>query len=154
MRVSRRRGVIRLHLDAVEKEVLAHLIDELDELIDVMEPDDEVTQRLFPSAHRDDEQAAAQFRELTEEGLRDARRVKYGVIRAALPLSGEAIEITADEQSAWLTSVNDIRLALGTRLGVTEEEPDIDPSSAQAQTWSLYYWLTGLQDAMVRAAMR
>ena len=51
--------------------------------------------------------------------------------------------------------LNDLRLALGTRLGVTEDEPtDIDPADPRAQSWAVYYWLTALQDALVQTAMR
>ncbi len=154
MRVSRRRGVIKLSLEPVEVVVLTQLIDELDELVDTMAPGDESTQRLFPSAHRDDAEAAGQFRELTEAGLRELRKVRYGVLRAALPIGGGTIEIDDDDQTAWLTAINDIRLALGTRIGVTEDEPDIDRSDPRAAAWELYHWLTALQDSLVRAAMK
>jgi hypothetical protein len=154
MKVSRRRGVIRLNLEPIEAQILSQLLDELDELVDTMSPEDESTQRLFPSGHRDDDEAAQQFRELTESGLRELRRVRYGVIRAALPLEGGTVEITEDDRTSWLTTLNDLRLALGTRLGVSEDEPELDPAGEQAPAWSLYYWLTGLQDSLVRAAMR
>ena len=74
-------------------------------------------------------------------------------MRAALPPDGGVIEIAADEETAWLTTINDIRLALGTRIGVSEDEPDIDPADPAAAVWQLYHWLTGLQDSLVRAAM-
>jgi hypothetical protein len=154
MRVSRRRGVIRLNLEPVEARMLAQLVDELDDLIETMAPEDEPTRRLFPSGYRDDDDAARQFRELTEESLREVRRVRYGVIRAALPAAGGTVEIADDDRTPWLTTINDIRLALGTRLGVSEDEPDIDPADDAAQTWAVYYWLTALQDSLVRAAMR
>jgi hypothetical protein len=160
VKVSRRRGVIRLALDPVEVQVLGQLLDELDELIEVMAPDDEPTRRLFPSGHRDDEDAAAQFRELTEQGLRDTRKVRYGLIRAALPVGGGVIELSGEDQTPWLTTLNDLRLALGTRIGVTEDETPFasgdsdDPDDPDAQGWALYYWLTALQDCLVKAAMR
>ena len=54
----------------------------------------------------------------------------------------------------WLQVLNDVRLALGTRLGITEDEPDVDPGAPEAEPRQLYYWLTALQDALVRAMMR
>jgi hypothetical protein len=154
MRVTRRRGVLKLSLDEVEVTVLTQLIDEVDELVDTMPPDDEPTRRLFPSAHRDDAEAADQFRELTESGLRELRKVRYGVLRAALPIGGGTVEISDDDETAWLTTLNDIRLALGTRIGVSEDEPDIDLSDPGAIGWQLYHWLTALQDSLVRAVMK
>jgi hypothetical protein len=152
MRVSRKKGVIRLSLDAVEVDVLGRFLDELDELVDAMIVDDEPTRRLFPNGHHDDEDAARQFRELTEQGLRELRQVRYGLIRAALPSGGGTVEIGPEEETSWLTTLNDVRLALGTRIGVTEEEPDVAGDDAPA--WALYYWLTALQDSLVKAAMR
>ena len=154
MKVSRRRGVIRITLDRFEVQVLGELLDELDDLVETMAPDDEPTRRLFPSGHRDDDEVATQFRELTEQGLRDTRRVRYGVVRAALPIDGGSIELSADDQTPWLTTLNDLRLALGTRIGVTEDELPVDPNADEAQAWALYYWLTALQDSLVKAAMR
>ena len=154
MRVSRRRGGIRLTLDEVEATVLGQLLDELDELVESMQPDDEPTRRLFPNGHREDPEAAQQFRELTQESLRELRRVRYGVIRAVLPWGGGTIEIGPDEQTPWLTTINDLRLALGTRIGVTEDESEFDAGAEDARAWALYHWLTALQDSLVRAAMR
>ena len=50
---------------------------------------------------------------------------------------------------AWLGVLNDTRLVLGTRLGVTEDEVDIDPESPEAQPWVVYYWLTHLQGELI-----
>ena len=36
------------------------------------------------------------------------------------------IALTPDEVQAWLGVLNDTRLVLGTRLGVTEEEREVD----------------------------
>lgn len=154
MRVSRRGGIIKLSLDEVEVAVLGRMLDELDGLIDAMDSEDGSTRRLFPSANREDDEIASEFRALTEQGLRDTRKVRYGVLRAALPPAGGTIELAQEQHVAWLASLNDLRLALGTRLGVTEDEPEFDPAGEEAQSWALYYWLTALQDSLVNAAMK
>ena len=117
---------------------------------------DPVRQRLFPDGYRDDEDAAAEFRELTEAGLRDDKAARAERCRAELPAgSGRATTGRPDAAERWLTVLNDLRLALGTRLGVTEDEPaDIDPADPRAQSWVVYYWLTTLQDGLVQTAMR
>jgi hypothetical protein len=38
-----------------------------------------------------------------------------------LPEAGGRIQLTNDQAHAWLKALNDVRLALGVRLGVTEE---------------------------------
>ena len=52
------------------------------------------------------------------------------------------IALTPDDVQAWLGVLNDTRLVLGTRLGVTEDEPDIDPDAPEARGYAIYYWLT------------
>jgi hypothetical protein len=51
--------------------------------------------------------------------------------------------------AAWLGVLNDTRLVLGTRLGVTEDEFEIDPDSPEARGYAIYYWLTALQGDLI-----
>lgn len=154
MRIVRRRGTIRMQLEPVESALLDTLLDDLDGALATLPADDPVRQRLFPAGYQD-EDAAAEFRELTESSLRDVKAVRLGQCRAELPAGAGTVELSADETERWLTVLNDLRLAIGTRLEITEEEPlEVDPASADAQTRGIYHWLTALQDALVSAAMR
>ncbi|NUR92198.1 MAG: DUF2017 domain-containing protein [Nonomuraea sp.] len=108
--------------------------------------------RLFPAAY-EDEQDAAEFRRYTEATLRDGKRADaQTVLDTAKP---GAVELTPEQAQAWLRSLNDVRLAFGTRLGVTEEVHDqIDTMSAEDPLYPAYVtydWLTYLQDSLVRA---
>jgi hypothetical protein len=38
---------------------------------------------------------------------------------------------------------------LGTRLGVTEEERELDPADPEAGPYALYQWLTWVQNDLV-----
>ncbi|MCU1591630.1 MAG: hypothetical protein JWP11_2886, partial [Frankiales bacterium] len=52
----------------------------------------------------------------------------------------------------WLRSTNDLRLALGTRLEITDEtEPPDEFSGEEDQQLAVYYWLTALQGSLVDA---
>jgi len=154
MKVNRRRGLIRMQFDEVEAGILATLLDDLAEVLELLDPTDPVYRRLYPAGYRDDAEAAAEFRELTEDSLRESRAVRLGQCRAMLPEGGGQLELDAEDAERWLAVLNDLRLALGTRLGVTEEdEPVIDPEDPSAQTRAVYYWLTALQDSLVLAAM-
>ena len=56
--------------------------------------------------------------------------------------------MSSEELESWLGALNDLRLVLGTRLGVTEQtydEPPRDPGLA------LYGWLTWLEGTIVEA---
>jgi hypothetical protein len=152
MRVNRRRGHVRINLEAVEAGLLSTLFDDLGGALAVLPDDDPVRQRLFPSAYPDDEAAASEFRELTEDSLHDARVERLEKCRAELPSADGNVELDDEAAQRWLTVLNDLRLAIGTRLNVSEDdELGIDPADPDAQTRAIYHWLTALQDSLVRA---
>ena len=163
MKVSRRRGRTVLHLDVVEADILTSMMSELDTTVRSTDLDDPVVARLYPSAHPDDEAAAAAYRELTEAGLRDDRtgriaaciadlvnnRVEPGVDRSAeLDLTDPA------DATRWLQVMNDLRLALGTRLGISEDDGEFDLTDPAEHSRMLYHWLTAVQDTLVTRLMR
>ena len=138
-------------------------------------PDDPVLARLLPDAYRDDEAEAADFRRYTEPGLRDRKAANASAVIASLLEAGadldsglgggsddEAAETSAgvDVQlddngvDAWLRSLTDLRLALGTRLGVEQDDddrwqqlPDDDPAKAMHD---VYDWLGFVQETLLR----
>ncbi|MFC7326949.1 DUF2017 domain-containing protein [Marinactinospora rubrisoli] len=124
-------------------------------------PDDPVLARLFPDAYADDTESAGDFRRYTEDGLRRHKRENANAVLSALPESGGRITLGRPEALAWMKSLNDVRLALGTRLGVEEEsyqahlrgERNAADSSNEAAL-HIYDWLGGLQDTLVHALMR
>jgi hypothetical protein len=122
---------------------------------DTEPPDDPVVARLLPDAYRDDQDAANEFRRFTESGLRSGKVTSAMTLLETLPPSGGRIRLTPDQAEAWLRSLNDVRLALGTRLGVTDdfdaldEDTEIDdPRYAYVQ---VYQWLAYLQGSLVAA---
>jgi hypothetical protein len=154
MRVTRRRAHARIRLEAVESALLTTLFDDLEGALQTLPGDDPVRERLFPAAYRDDDEAADEFRLLTEDSLREGKAQHLSECRAELP-SGEG-EIDLDDEAAqrWLTVLNDLRLAIGTRLDVSEDDdPAIDPADPDAQLRAIYQWLTALQDSLVHVVM-
>lgn len=153
MKVARRRGAVRLHLDHAEADVLAQQFDALAASLD--EPLPAVRERLFPAGFRNDPQAAAEFRQLTEDALRATKRDRIGQCRAEIPAGGGDVQLDAEAVDRWLTVTNDVRLTLGTLLDVREDDDvRIDPGDPSGQQRIIYYWLTELQDSLVHAAMR
>lgn len=132
-----------------EVEALRDLLDQLEVAIADPEPDDPVTQRLFPAAYPDDEAAEQEYRELTESSLRDERLERLAACRAELT-TDSWITMDAETGRRWIQVLNDLRLAIGTRVGITED--DVPPVEHSVKT--LYYWLTHLQDDIVQALMR
>ena len=61
--------------------------------------------------------------------------------------------LTEDELGSWLTATNDLRLVLGTRLGVTDDTQGFMPlaDDPQAPEWVAYNYLSWLQEEVVAA---
>lgn len=149
-----KRGPV-LRLDPEETQLLALLFDELSALLsEDADPADDVRQRLHPAAYRDDPDAEAEYQALTEASLRAARDERIAACRADLAAGGEIALGDPETARRWLQVLNDLRLALGTRLGVTQDgEPELDPDDPEAKPWMVYSWLTAVQDAVVNALM-
>jgi Domain of unknown function (DUF2017) len=134
----------------------------LDSALDPVEtPRDPVLLRLLPDAYRDDDEATAEFRRLTEADLRATKHGRLGQLVADLDATGVQqrggvrLDLEPDQAAAWLEALNDIRLTLGTQIGVTEDMdeeretlPVDSPRYAEIVT---YDWFSWLQDALVRA---
>jgi hypothetical protein len=119
-------------------------------------PDDPVLARLLPDGYRDDPEAAREFRKFTESSLRSAKVQAAKTLLETLPPGGGKIKLSAEHAEAWLRSLNDVRLALGVRLGVTEELDELDSDVALddprfAYVLFIYHWLAELQDSLVSA---
>jgi hypothetical protein len=156
--IRRRRHPFALALGEVEVALLAGLLGELD--LHAADPPagDPVTDRLYVAGYADPD-AAADFRELTAPALQSERRERYRLCRAELPVDGGGGELTIDEDASqrWLIVLNDMRLALGTRLGVTAEgfadDPD-GPSTEQTHAaQAAYHWLTAVQDGLITSVV-
>lgn len=154
MKVSRRHGRLRLRLEPVEVSLLASLLDELMTFLRDGDAADPVGQRLFPAAYPDDEEADADYRSITESSLRSDRLERVGACAAELASAPDVDLSDPDDARRWIQVLNDLRLALGTRIGITEDEPTLDPRDPAAQPRIIYYWLTGVQDSVVTGLMR
>jgi hypothetical protein len=148
-------GDVVARLEPAEAGVVGLLLDQLEQLLEA-DPDDvagdPVIARLLPEGHRGDPALAADYRELTEASLRSGKADDLATVRATLPEGGGELRLDADQAAAWLRSTNDLRLALGTRIGIAADtEPPEDLSTEEGQQLAVYYWLTGLQGSLVDA---
>jgi Domain of unknown function (DUF2017) len=156
VKVRRRGGVIRLRLEPVESRMLSTLFNDLVDIVVAQdaEADDPVQRRLFPAGYRDDDDAESEFRALTETALRTERSDRAKQCAAEVAGDRRELELTDESGQRWIQVLNDVRLALGTRLEVSEEDgPEIDPDDPLAPQRAIYYWLTAFQDSLVGALM-
>ncbi|MER7934979.1 MULTISPECIES: DUF2017 domain-containing protein [unclassified Streptomyces] len=140
-------------------------------------PTDPVLRRLFPDAYSDPERLpgsareaeertahSAEFRRYTENDLRAGKRESaLAVIRSLDALApvgegGAVLELAPQDSRQWLGALNDLRLAIGARLDITDEDdtdllyqlPDEDARKPMVMA---YLWLGGLQETLVATLM-
>ena len=118
-------------------------------------PEDPVLARLLPDAYRDDAEAAGDFRRYTEQDLRSGKVAAARTVLATLPEGGGQVRLSTDDAQAWLRAINDVRLALGVRLSITEDFEQrlagLDPEDPRSAYFWVYDWLTYLQETLVHA---
>ncbi len=120
-------------------------------------PEDEVLHRLLPNAYSDDVDAA-EFRRYTESTLRGKKQAHAISIRMGLKSSPEGdIELDHDGANAWLGGLNDIRLALGVRLKIENNNYEhlelLAPDDPLRGVYAVYSWLGWLQETLLDALM-
>ncbi|MDQ3735094.1 MAG: DUF2017 domain-containing protein [Actinomycetota bacterium] len=147
-------------LDSHEAQLLKQLVGEIQELLSVEAPSavasasgsvvDPVAERLLPDGHRDDPELAADYRSLTEEGLRRDKLADAAAVLDSIGQDGGRVDIDAEAAQAWLRTLNDVRLGIGVRLDVQESD---DPLERVEETgdvrWAAYSWLTAVQGLLV-----
>ncbi len=143
------RGDFRVELSGEERELLSALPGQLRALL-ASDPDDPGLRRLFPPAYPDDAEGEADYRRLVHGELLEGRRTALRVLEETAGRD----RLSAEELDAWLGAVNDLRLVLGTRLGVTEEvyDRELDPGDPRASELAVYAYLSWLQEQLVEAA--
>ncbi len=87
-------------------------------------PDDPALRRLRPDAYAadvEDGRAAAEYRRLAGGELEALQRGRVAVVLDTLT-RGDRFDLSAEEAQSWVGALNDLRLVLGSRLGVTEDD--------------------------------
>jgi len=142
--VKRTRHGIELQLSPEERQLLGGLVAELRELLGT---DDPSLRRLYPTAYLDDPARDAEYQILARSELADRRVEALDVMEASV----DAKVLDPDQVNAWMQAVNQIRLVLGTRLDVDEDEPEFDPVAPDAPARAVYAYLAMLLDQFVDA---
>lgn len=126
---------------------------------EVLPPEDPVLRRLFPDAYADDPAASADFRRFTSRELRSKKVVDAQAVLAGLARTeggAHDLQIAADEIDAWLRTLTSLRLAVATRLGITdaaaaEELSRLDEDDPRAYMASVYDWLGFAEETLISA---
>jgi hypothetical protein len=140
----RRDGTFAVDLGEPERQLLHTLVDQLDELLSTDSP---VLERLFPPPYGDDVERNEGYAALAHPELIEHRRAELAVVRSSL----DATSLDEDQLTAWMRSVNDLRLVLGTILEVEEDgvPPEVDDDNEA--TFQAYEYLGYLLEMIVDA---
>jgi hypothetical protein len=126
-------------------------------------PRDPALDRIFPTANREDDQIAAEFRQLTEQGLRARKTANLDTAIAALAhLEDQKVTLDQAQAVALVIALTDVRLVLGERLGLKQDD-DLDLIEEQVSSLeqddpavyalAVYDFLTWLQETLAHALL-
>jgi hypothetical protein len=189
---ERKSGRFVARLDEVEREVVLGLLQQTRELLaprprkptgdtfddlvatlGVRQPEEETGfgqaprdpafERLLPPANLDDPAIAAEFRRLTEHGLRERKSANLEMaIDAILDANGDKVTLDRVQAQATAVALTDVRLLLGERLGLRTDE-DADALSDRLEAASeddaelflaaYYDFMTWLQESLIQALL-
>jgi hypothetical protein len=155
-RPFRRHGdAIRMHLEPIEVELLRSTRDGLLAALEGGDPTDPIVQRLFPAAVVGDDEADDELRRLLHDDLLTARLEGLEALVALLDRGqphrgGIRVELTDDEPLLVLGVLNDLRLAIGARLGIEDlDRATIAEDDPMAYRLAVMDHLAGLQEQLL-----
>jgi Domain of unknown function (DUF2017) len=145
-----RDGQFALRLSEPEQLLITSLLSQLRTLLrlegDEVEPDSTV-RRLFPTAYPDDQQLEADYQRLVHDDLLTQQLRALDLVEETVVLP----RLDEEQLATWLKVLNALRLALGTRLDVSEELGPIDPDDPEAPALAAYEYLGWLLENVVQA---
>jgi len=145
-----RHGDFEVRLPEEERQLLVTMVGALRAALDGDVRAEPALRRLFPPAyaHPADEEAEAEYQALMHEELLASRLAALDVLEA----TASRDRLDEPELLAWLTALNQLRLVLGTRLDVSEDDQPLpDPDDPAAALHDIYHYLGVLLEAVIDA---
>jgi Domain of unknown function (DUF2017) len=144
------RGGYDLQLPEIERALLENLPAQFSTALDEVAltgtvPDE--LRRLFPSAYPRDDEAEFGYQAVTRGEL----VAHHQAALTLLARTAQSQHLSEEEADGWIAALNDLRLALGTRLGVTEELREVTESDDDYPDWICYQYLSYLQTEAIEA---
>jgi hypothetical protein len=141
-----RDGSIELRLDEEVRELLADVLGQLRDAL-LADVEDPLLGRLFPPAYADDPEKEAGFRALARDELLESRLAAIDAVEGSI----DAERLDPEQAEAWVRALNALRLVLGTRLDIRQDDERRlgDPADPDAPAWVLYELLSALVDDLV-----
>jgi hypothetical protein len=145
-----RSGRYDIRLSAEERDLLRGLGDRMREVL--ADDSDPVRARLFPVAYPDDEDRQTEYRLLAHGELLDSHLAALATLEETV----DAERLDEEAVYAWVRALNEVRLVLGVRLGITEDgdERELHAGGPEAGGLAVYDYLTWLQGELIEALSR
>jgi hypothetical protein len=150
---SKGEGSVTIRFSEDEAELLRRLLAEMESLLESRSDRDPVVGRLFPRAYEKKKEEES-YRSLVGDELVSTKKANLRTAGEMLGREGAAeAALSEDQAEAWLALLTDLRLAIGTRLDVTEEKmsEDIDQDDPEAAALSVLHWLGWVQGTILEA---
>lgn len=138
-------GEMVVRLDESIRELLNSVSEELREVLLVSDAD--MTRRLYPTAYPNDEKLNSEYQEMVHDQLLMQRLDGIDTLQETI----NDATITLDAADAWMSTINQVRLVLGTRLDVSEDSHEIDEDDPNAQHLVIYQVLSHVLEELTRA---
>ncbi|MGH2735156.1 MAG: DUF2017 family protein [Actinomycetota bacterium] len=143
-----------IRLDDQEAAMMRDLADQLRDIVKGDDASDPVVGRFYPPAHEVPEEDR-KYRDLVGSELKNGKARALESVQLSLGDSGPVtVSLGEDEIDPWLTTLTDMRLAIGTRMDVTEEKMNeqLDPNDPDAAPLSVLHWLGWIQQSLIEAS--
>jgi len=119
-----------------ERELVVSLVRQLRDVL-LATTDDPTVRRLFPTAYNEDPDRDQEYQQLVRDELLERRLSALATVESTASLD----EVDEPALTGWLTALNDLRLVLGTRLDVSEDDHEVDPDDPDASAHAVYHYL-------------
>ena len=145
-----RDGGYEVRLSAEERSLLTVLPAQLVSLLESVgdEPPGDLPdalRRLLPPAYTTDPDAERAYVAMTRQDLVEHHRESLKI----MSVTAKATWLEAEQLVAWLAALNDLRLALGSMLGVTGDDTEPPIGEDHEAEWIAYVYLGNLQSELV-----
>lgn len=137
-------GLYAFEIDDDLKRFIADLASQLH---GVLGDDAPMLRRLFPTAYPDDPERDAGYQVLARGELIDQRHASINEVLA----TADQKSLSHDQLLAWMRTVNDLRLVLGTQLDVSEDDDGPDEGDPTFDSHHVYRVLGMVLEEIVNA---
>lgn len=128
-----------------QRQMLGNLVPSLRDLL--LEGSSPMLRRLYPTAYPSDAEANGAYEELVRDQLLEQKLAALDTVESSMTRS----RLSEDELVQWMNAVNSLRLVIGTRLDISEEDDPLEVADDDPDRplWVSYELLTQMLGLIV-----